>query len=72
MSLQKNLEMLQNHETFAALVQEIVRMREECISELHSADTDKLSQISGKILAYDEITSLCGKEILQRRFPEAQ
>lgn len=72
MNLQKNLEMLQNHETFASLVQEIVRMREECISELHSADIDKLSQISGKILAYDEITSLCGREILQRRFPEAQ
>lgn len=72
MSLQNNLEMLQSHETFAALVQEIVRMREECISELHSADTGKLSQISGKILAYDEITSLCGKEILQRRFPEVK
>lgn len=70
MSLQDDLSMLQNHETFASLVSEIIRMREECITDLHSADIDKLSQISGKILAYDEITELCGREILQRRFPE--
>ena len=63
--------MLQNHETFARLVSEIVKMREECIAEMHSADIEKLSQISGRILAYDEIIGLCGADILNKRFPEA-
>tara|TARA_R110000772_G_scaffold264155_1_gene384514 strand:+ start:493 stop:708 length:216 start_codon:yes stop_codon:yes gene_type:complete len=69
MTLQDNLNMLHNHEAFAELVEEIARIREECISEMHSADIEKLSQISGRILAYDEITSLCGWESLKRRFP---
>ncbi len=38
---------------------------------MHSADIEKLSQISGRILAYDEIIGLCGSDILNKRFPEA-
>ena len=45
-------------------------MREESIQELHSADIDKISQISGRILAYDEMLKLSGWDILKRRFPE--
>lgn len=71
MDLQQSISVLQNHETFARLVSEIVKMREECIAEMHSADIEKLSQISGRILAYDEIIGLCGSDILNKRFPEA-
>ncbi len=52
------------------MVKEIEAMREESIQELHSADIDKISQISGKILAYDEVLELSGSDILKRRFPD--
>jgi len=69
--LQDNLNVLQNHEAFAGLIREVVTMREDCIKELHSADIDRLSQISGKILAYDEIIALCNWDFLIKRFPDA-
>jgi|TARA_R110000796_G_scaffold121253_1_gene235428 hypothetical protein len=71
MQLQDNLNVLQNHEAFAGLVREVVTMREDCIKELHSADIDRLSQISGKILAYDEIIAICNWDSLIKRFPNA-
>jgi|TARA_B110000444_G_scaffold186094_1_gene175224 hypothetical protein len=71
MQLQDNLNVLQGHEAFAGLVREVVTMREDCIKELHSADIDRLSQISGKILAYDEIIGLCGWDSLIKRFPDS-
>jgi|TARA_Y100000114_G_C11756898_1_gene327328 hypothetical protein len=70
MNLQEALETLGHHESFAVLAKEIVKMREDSIQELHSADIDKLSQVSGKILAYDEIISLCDWDSLRRRFSE--
>lgn len=70
MNLQQALETLGHHESFAVLAKEVVKMREESIQELHSADIDKLSQVSGKILAYDEIISLCDWDSLRRRFSE--
>tara|TARA_S200002703_G_scaffold77634_1_gene66940 strand:- start:240 stop:455 length:216 start_codon:yes stop_codon:yes gene_type:complete len=70
MNLQEALETLGHHESFAALVKEIVQMREDSIQELQSADIDKISQVSGKILAYDEIISLCNWDFLRRRFSE--
>ena len=71
MQLQDNLNVLQNHEAFAGLVREVVTMREDCIKELHSADIDRLSQISGKILAYDEIIAICNWDSLIKRFPDS-
>ena len=71
MQLQDTLNVLQNHEAFAGLVREVVTMREDCIKELHSADIDRLSQISGKILAYDEIIAICNWDSLIKRFPDA-
>lgn len=68
--LQNHIAGLQHHESFAHMVKEIEAMREESIQELHSADIDKISQISGKILAYDEVLELSGSDILKRRFPD--
>lgn len=70
MHLQDILNVLQQHEAFAGLVREVITMREDCIKELHSADIDRLSQISGKILAYDEIIAMCDLDLLRKRFPE--
>ena len=68
--LQNHIAGLQHHESFAHMIKEIETMREESIQELHSADIDKISQISGRILAYDEVLELSGWDILKRRFPE--
>lgn len=69
MSLQEDLNVLMQHEAFAGLVKEVVRMREDSIRELQSAEIDRLPQVSGKILAYDEIISLCNVDLLRKRFP---
>ena len=71
MHLQDNLNALQQHESFAGMVWEIVLMREECIRELQSAEIDRLPQVSGKILAYDEIIAMCNWDLLIKRFPSA-
>jgi hypothetical protein len=71
MHLQDNLNVLQQHEAFAGIVREVVTMREDCIKEMHSVDIDRLPQISGKILAYDEIIAICNWDSLTKRFPDA-
>lgn len=69
MTLAEDLEHMQRHESFARIVQEISEMREDCIKELSAASTEQVQQISGKLLAYDEITSLLGSRLLAKRFP---
>jgi len=33
----------------------VLTMREECIEELHLANSDNIQQISGRLLSYDQI-----------------
>jgi|TARA_Y100000052_G_C2954329_1_gene89281 hypothetical protein len=70
MSLQEDLNVLMQYEAFARLTKEIVSMREDSIRELQSAEIDRLAQVSGKILAYDEIIGMCDLDLLRKRFPE--
>ncbi len=70
MTLQEDLNVLMQHEAFAGLIKEVIRMREDSIRELQSAEIDRLAQVSGKILAYDEIIGMCDWELLRKRFPE--
>ena len=68
MTLVEDLENMQRHESFARIVQEIGEMREDCIKELSAASTEHVQQISGKLIAYDDILSLLGSKLLSKRF----
>ena len=70
MSLQDDLKALSNHEHFARFLQVISDLREETIEELHNADTEKIQQISGRILTYDLILQMSDRRTLRRRFTD--
>ena len=60
--------MLGNQEAFARFINYIANLREEEIARLHEANTEKLQQISGRILAYDELLRMVDWEAMQRRY----
>ncbi len=67
-SLEESIQTLEHHESFGAFILNIHQLREECIAELHKANYEDLHQISGRILAYDQILQLSNFEELRRRF----
>jgi len=58
MNLQDDLNTLRTHNSFIRYLRVINELREETISELHEASTDKIQQLSGRILSYDQILHL--------------
>ena len=46
MNIEEDLKTLSHHEHFARFIQLINALREECIADMHEADTDKLQQLS--------------------------
>lgn len=58
MNLQDDLNTLRTHDSFIRYLRVINELREETISELHEASTDKIQQLSGRILSYDQILHL--------------
>jgi len=70
MSLQEDLKALSNHEHFARFLQVISDLREETIEELHNADSNKIQQISGRILTYDQILQMSDWRTIRRRFTD--
>ena len=70
MSLQDDLKALSNHEHFARFLQVISDLREETIEELPNADSEKIQQISGRILTYDQILQMSDWRTLRRRFTD--
>lgn len=68
MNIEEDLKMLSHHENFARFVQLINSFREECISDMYEADTDKLQQLSGRIIAYDQIMQMTDWNNLQKKF----
>ena len=58
MNLQDDLNTLRTHDSFVRYLRVINELREETISELHEASTDKIQQLSGRILSYDQILHL--------------
>lgn len=51
----KQLDALKGNKDFAALLKDIKAFREEAISNMENASTERLQQLSGTILAYDSI-----------------
>jgi|TARA_Y100000289_G_scaffold65033_1_gene77868 hypothetical protein len=68
MTLEEAVNTLVHHETFGAFLENIHQLREEAISELNNCSLEQVQQISGKILAYDEILRLGNYEDTRRRF----
>jgi uncharacterized membrane protein YgcG len=67
MTIEQDLQALHNHETFARFIQMIHRLREETISEMHNADYEKLQQLSGRIITYDQILQITDWDTLRMR-----
>jgi len=67
MDIEQILKDLGNHHQFAQFLQMIYNLREETIAELHEADRDKIQQLSGRILSYDQILVMCEYESLKKR-----
>ena len=68
MTLEDTVNTLVHHETFGAFLENIHQLREVAISELNNCSLEQVQQISGKILAYDEILRLGNYEDTRRRF----
>ena len=68
MNIEEDLKMLSHHENFARFIQLINFFREECIVDMHESDTDKLQQLSGRIIAYDQIIQMSDWNNLQKKF----
>tara|TARA_R110001583_G_scaffold52625_5_gene163186 strand:+ start:1105 stop:1311 length:207 start_codon:yes stop_codon:yes gene_type:complete len=58
MTIQKDIEHLKRHDSFNRFIDLIKQMREECIGDMHDVPTDKLQQLSGRILSYDQIITM--------------
>ena len=71
MTLENDLKALANHEHFARFIQVLHRLREETISELHKADYEKLQQLSGRIITYDQILQLADWDNLRQRHSQS-
>lgn len=69
-NIQDDIKSLQNYESFARFINLIHSLREETISELHEAPSDKMQQISGRIITYDQILQMCDWEKLQATFKD--
>jgi hypothetical protein len=73
MALEKSLDHLSHVSQFADFLQSVSEEREACISALFNAPSEKMQQIAGQILAYDQILKMCNAEdILFRKRQSSQ
>ena len=70
MNIQDDIKTLHNHESFARFINLIHSLREETISELHEAPQDRMQQISGRIITYDQILQMCDWEKLKASYSD--
>jgi hypothetical protein len=70
MTLEEDIKTLHNHESFARFIETIYTLREEAIASLHEANTEKLQQVSGMILCYDQILQMVDWNGLQLKHME--
>ena len=59
MNLEISLDALSGNKHFANFLSAVRDMRENSIVRLHTADTNEIQQISGSIIAYDEMLQMC-------------
>lgn len=68
MNIEEDIKTLSHYEHFARFIQLINTFREECIADMHEADTDRLQQLSGRIITYDQILQMTDWQNLQKKF----
>jgi len=65
--MNKDVEFLSNYKQFGRILALIKAMREDAIADLEAADTARIQQISGKIIALDSILSHTSAEEVIRK-----
>jgi hypothetical protein len=68
--MEEDIKALSNHEHFARFIQSIESAREQAIQDLNGAETDHIQQLSGRILAYDDILGMVNWSSLRKRHQE--
>jgi hypothetical protein len=64
----KSLERLHNSQDFLFFLNDLAETREAWIGSMHSATTETIQQISGRILAIDEVMALAKYVALKQRW----
>lgn len=67
MQIQDDIKTLHNYEAFARFIKMIYELREETIEELHEASVDRIQQVSGRIITYDQILQLVNWNELSKK-----
>lgn len=67
MNLEQDIKWLSTHQQFAHFINIIKESRESYIASLHEAEASRVMQISGRILAYDDILRMVNADELIRR-----
>ena len=57
-NIDKDIDTLRTHDTFIRFLSFIETLKDECIADLHDANSEKIQQISGRILSYDQILEI--------------
>lgn len=57
-NIDRDIDTLKTHDTFIRFLYFVETLRDECISDLHESSTEKIQQISGRILSYDQILEM--------------
>ena len=70
MNIQDDIKTLYNYEAFARFIKMVHQLREESIEELHESTSEKIQQISGRIITYDQLLQLVNWEELRNRHRE--
>ncbi len=68
--MEDDIKALSNYEAFARFIQSVESAREECISDLNSANVEQIQQLAGRILAYDDLMKMANWESLRVRHRE--
>jgi hypothetical protein len=68
----KTLERLHNSADFLALMEHVKDCREGHIRDMHGATSETIQQISGRILALDELLALVSYTEFKERFRKLQ
>jgi hypothetical protein len=69
-SIEKDIKALHNYEHFARFISVINDLREQSIGELSDATTDNIQQISGRIIAFDDMLQLSDWKNLEKRYKD--
>ena len=69
---EKALERLHNSEDFLTFLNYVAISREWCIGQMHDVSTDRLQQLSGRILALDEVLNVGKYTNLKNRWTETR